>query len=110
MIKKVLPVFLLFPSICFASDSQSYLAYTLKAFGSLLLVLALMFFAMYFLKKINFSSKFKSGRISVMDRLYIDNKHSIVIVKVDNRVFALGVGENINVITQLDDNEKNNTV
>ncbi len=95
----------MFPSISFASNSQDYFAYTLKAFGSLIIVIALMLFAIYFLKKINISSRFKSGRINITDRLYIDNKHSIVIVRIDNKTFALGVGENINVITQLETSE-----
>ncbi len=108
--KKLFVVFFLtIPAVSFAADNQSYLAYSLKAFGSLLIVLALMFFAMYFLKKINISSRFKSGRINVIDRLYIDNKRSIVIAKIDNRVFALGVGENINVITELKNNEDKNS-
>ncbi len=109
MIRLLTLFFLFIPSICFAAQTQSYLAYSLKAFGSLLIVLALMFFAMYFLKKLNVSSRFKSGRINVIDRLYIDNKRSIVIAKIDNRVFALGVGENINVITELKEDEDKNS-
>ncbi len=105
MIKILSIVFVFFPSISFASNNPSYLAYTLKAFGSLLIVLALMFFAMYFLKKINISSRFKSSRMNVLDRLYIDNKHSIIIVRIDNRVFALGVGEDVKLITELNDSE-----
>lgn len=105
MKKFLLITIIMFPLTSFASNSHNYFAYTLKAFGSLAIVIALMLFAMYLLKKINISSRFKSGRINVTDRLYIDNKHSIVIVKIDNKVFALGVGENINVITQLKSSE-----
>ncbi len=110
MTKLYVVFFTFVPFVCFASSGgESYFAYTLKAFGSLLIVLALMFFAMYFLKKINISSRFKSSRISVMDRLYIDNKRYIVIAKIDNKVFALGVGDNINVISELDDYEDKNS-
>ncbi len=94
-----------FPSIAFADASQGgYLSYVLKSFGSLLIVVSLMFAVVYVLKKINISSRFRSSRIRVVDRLYIDNKHSIVIAEIDNNRYALGVGENINVIDKLDEN------
>ncbi len=95
-------LFVIFPLACFAADSQQhYAAYTLKAFGSLLIVLSLMFAAMYVLKKVNVASRFKSSRIKVLDRLYVDNKHSILIVEIDDKEYALGVGDDVNVISIL---------
>ncbi len=95
-----------FPAICFASpEGGGYLSYSLKAFGSLLIVLAVLFLGMYILKKINIASRFKSNRITLMDKLYIDNKHYIAIVRIDNEEFALGVGENINLIEKLGKHE-----
>ena len=94
-------LFVLFPVICFAAESQNYTLYTLKAFGSLLIVLSLMFVAMYVLKKVNVASRFKSSRIKVLDRLYVDNKHSILIVEIDNKEYALGVGDDVSVISIL---------
>ncbi len=104
----ILPL-LLIPNVCFAASSSGggYLLYSLKAFGSLLIVLAVLFIGMYLLKKINIASRFKSERISLKDRLYIDNKRYIAIVRVDKEEFVVGVGENINLIAKLgkDDNE-----
>jgi flagellar protein FliO/FliZ len=94
-------VLMFLPAVSYAAESGSYIGYTLKAFGSLLIVVALMFFAMYALKKINIASRFKSSRIKVIDRLYIDNKHSIVIAEIDNAEYVLGVGEDVNLIEKL---------
>ena len=94
----------LFPCAAFADSVHGggYLSYALKSFGSLLIVVSLMFVAMYLLKKANVASRFKSSRMRVIDRLYIDNKHSIVIAEIDDKEYALGVGEGINVIDKLD--------
>ncbi len=97
-------VFVFFPLTSYAANG--YAIYTLKAFGSLLVVISLLFIAMYLLKKANIASRFKSSRIKVVDRLFIDNKHSIVIVEIDNREYALGVGEDIKLITKLKDNNE----
>ncbi len=98
---RFLPVLLLIPAECYASEKIDYVSYTLKAFGSLLVVLALMFLAVYLLKRINIAGRFKSRDMQIVDKLYIDNKHYIVMVKVRGRLFLLGVGEGIRKIAEL---------
>lgn len=98
--------FVISPSLAYA-DSISYLGYSLKALGSVIIVVALLFASVWALKKLQIHTK-KGGRIRILDRTYIDNKHSIVIIEVEEKQFLLGVGNEVNLIAQLSENEKNN--
>lgn len=98
--------FVISPSLAYA-DSIGYLGYSLKALGSVIIVVALLFASMWALKKLQINTK-KGGRIRILDRTYIDNKHSIVIIEVEEKQFLLGVGNEVNLIAQLSENEKNN--
>ena len=98
--------FILIPSLVYAG-SIDYLGYTLKALGSVIIVIALLFASVWALKKLQINTK-RGGRIRILDRTYIDNKHSLVIIEVDEKQFLLGVGNEINFISQLVKNEENN--
>lgn len=97
----------LFAENCFASNNGEYYSYFLKTLGSLLIILSIIFIIIYFLKKLNVMPKLKSSRIKIIDKLYMDNKHYIIIVEIDNSMYALGVGENINLITKIENEDKN---
>ncbi len=101
----LLLLLLLKPIVAYA-DSINYLAYSLKALGSVIIVVALLFASVWALKKLQINTK-KSGRIKILDKTYIDNKHSLMIIEVDERQFLIGVGSEINLIAQLSENEKN---
>ncbi|MGE4546553.1 MAG: flagellar biosynthetic protein FliO, partial [Desulfurella sp.] len=75
--------------------------------GSVIIVVALLFASVWALKKLQINTK-KGGRIKILDRTYIDNKHSLVIIEVEEKQFLLGVGNEVNLIAQLSENEKNN--
>ncbi len=92
------------PSLAYAA-SIDYVGYTLKAIGSLIIVVALLFASVWVLKKLQINVK-KGGRIKVIDRTYIDNKHSLVIIEVDQKQFLIGVGNEINLICELEKNEE----
>ncbi|MGC9257429.1 flagellar biosynthetic protein FliO [Desulfurella sp.] len=96
---------ILCPSLAYA-DSIDYLGYSLKALGSVIIVVALLFASVWALKKLQINTK-RGGRIKILDRTYIDNKHSLVIIEVDEKQFLLGVGNEINLISQLVKNEEN---
>ncbi|MGC8502275.1 flagellar biosynthetic protein FliO [Desulfurella sp.] len=96
---------ILSPSLAYA-DSIDYLGYSLKALGSVIIVVALLFASVWALKKLQINTK-RGGRIKILDRTYIDNKHSLVIIEVDEKQFLLGVGNEINLISQLVKNEEN---
>ncbi|MGC8790786.1 MAG: flagellar biosynthetic protein FliO [Desulfurella sp.] len=98
--------FILIPSLAYAG-SIDYLGYSLKALGSVIIVIALLFASVWALKKLQINTK-RGGRIKILDRTYIDNKHSLVIIEVDEKQFLLGVGNEINLISQLVKNEENN--
>ena len=98
--------FILILSLVYAG-SIDYLGYTLKALGSVIIVIALLFASVWALKKLQINTK-RGGRIRILDRTYIDNKHSLVIIEVDEKQFLLGVGNEINLISQLVKNEENN--
>ncbi|AHF98235.1 MAG: flagellar biosynthetic protein FliO [Desulfurella sp.] len=97
--------FILIPSLAYAG-SIDYLGYSLKALGSVIIVIALLFASVWALKKLQINTK-RGGRIKILDRTYIDNKHSLVIIEVDEKQFLLGVGNEINLISQLVKNEEN---
>ncbi|GEM_PF-2595952 len=97
----------LFAENCFASNDGGYYSYFLKTLGSLLIILSIIFIIIYFLKKLNVMPKLKSGRIKIVDKLYMDNKHYIIIVEIDRSLYALGVGENVNLITKIENNDQN---
>lgn len=100
-------VFFVFSPVYVYADSIDYLGYTLKALGSVIIVVALLFASVWVLKKLQINTK-KGGRIKILDRTYIDNKHSLVIIEVEEKQFLLGIGNEVNLIAQLSENEKNN--
>ncbi len=79
----------------------NYWSYTLKAFGSLLLVLGLIVAFFFILKKINTMGKYSNSRIKMKGRLYLDNRRYLTIVEVDGDEFLLGVSENITLLKEL---------
>lgn len=97
---------LLFAKECLASNNGEYYSYFLKTLGSLLIILSIIFIVIYFLKKMNVIPKLKSGRIKVIDKLYMDSKHYIAIVEIDGSLYALGVAENINLITKIENSNQ----
>ncbi|OSS42585.1 hypothetical protein DESAMIL20_469 [Desulfurella amilsii] len=100
-------VFFVFSPVAVYASSIDYLGYTLKALGSVIIVVALLFASVWALKKLQINTK-KGGRIKILDRTYIDNKHSLIIIEVEEKQFLLSVGNEINLIAQLSENEKNN--
>lgn len=100
-------VFFVLSPVSVYAGSIDYLGYTLKALGSVIIVVALLFASVWALKKLQINTK-KGGRIKILDRTYIDNKHSLMIVEVEEKQFLLGVGNEVNLIAQLSENEKNN--
>ncbi|WP_022670170.1 flagellar biosynthetic protein FliO [Hippea alviniae] len=93
------------PSLAFADTNVDYFGYTLKAFGSLVLVLGIIFVFFYLTKRLNSLSRASNSRIKMKSRLYLDNKHYLSIVEIDKREFLIGVGENVNLLKELK-NEK----
>ncbi len=99
--------FLTFPLTCYAAG-VNYWGYTLKAFGSLLLVFGLIVAFFYILKKINTMGRYTSARIKLKSKLYLDNKHYVAIVEIDNKEFVLGVGENVTVLKEFGEGSEEN--
>jgi len=96
---------LLFKPIIAYADTIDFWAYSLKALGSIIIVVALLFASVWALKKLQINTK-KGGRIKIIDRTYIDNKHSIAIIEVDEKQFLIGIGNEIHLISILSNNEK----
>lgn len=105
MKKFFIVLFLFFPCDAFA-EGVGYFSYTLKALGSLILVLGVIVVFFYLLKKISSPSKLSSGRLRLKGRLYLDNKHSLAIVEIDKKELLIGIADNITLLKELD-NEKN---
>ncbi len=97
--------FLTIPLNCYAAG-VNYWSYTLKAFGSLLLVLGIIVAFFFILKKINTMGKYSSARIKLKSKLYLDNKHYLAIVEIDNKEILLGVGENVTILEELNKNNE----
>ena len=97
----LLLLLLLFTPLNAYGAGLDYWGYTLKAFGSLLLVLGLIVAFFFILKKINTMGKHTSSRIKMKSRLYLDNKRYLTIVEIDGDEFLLGVGENITLLKEL---------
>ncbi len=85
-----------------SQNSNGYIEYTAKAFGSLMIIVAIMLLALYISKKLNLSNRFKSSKMKVVDRLFLDSKHYIAIVEIEDKIFILGVGESVNLISKED--------
>ena len=97
--------FLLLPNYSYAANI-GYWSYTLKAFGSLILVLGLIVVFFFVLKKMNSMGKYSSARIKLKSKLYLDNKHYLAIIEVDNEEMLVGVGENVTILKELEDDEE----
>jgi len=93
-------LFLFLPENSYGADSIGYWSYTLKAFGSLLLVLGLIVIFFFVLKKINSMGRYSSARIKLKSKLYLDNKHYLAIVEIDNKEMLVGVGENVTILKE----------
>lgn len=98
--------FLFLPKNSYAADSIGYWSYTLKAFGSLLLVLGLIVVFFFVLKKINSLGKYSSARIKLKSKLYLDNRHYLAIVEIDNKEMLVGVGENVTILKEFDNDKE----
>ncbi len=98
--------FLLLPENSFGADNIGYWSYTLKAFGSLLLVLGLIVIFFFVLKKINGMGKYSSARIKLKSKLYLDNRHYLAIVEIDNKEMLVGVGENVTILKEFDNDKE----
>jgi len=97
--------FLTIPLNCYAAG-VNYWSYTLKAFGSLLLVLGIIVAFFFILRKINAMGKYSSARIKLKSKLYLDNRHYLAIVEIDNREFLLGIGENVTILKEFYKNDE----
>ncbi len=96
----LLSLFLFIPLNAYGAG-LNYWSYTLKAFGSLLLVLGLIVAFFFILKKINTMGRHTSSRIKMKSRLYLDNRRFLTIVEVDGDEFLLGVSESITLLKEL---------
>lgn len=70
-------------------------------FGSLLIVLAIII-VIYFIMRGKFKTqRIAPFRINVVNRINIDSKHQIILLKIDDSYLLLGLG-NISVLKELD--------
>ncbi len=97
--------FLFLPTYSYAANI-GYWSYTLKAFGSLILVLGLIVVFFFVLKKINSMGRYSSARIKLKSKLYLDNRHYLAIVEVDGKEMLIGVGESVTILKKLGDDDE----
>ncbi len=97
--------FFFVPSFALAETGENldYFGYTIKAFGSLILVVGIIFVFFYLTRRLNSLSRASNSRMKVKSRLYLDNKHYISIVEIDGREFLIGVGDNVSMLKELKD-------
>lgn len=105
MITFFILLFLFLPSYSYAANI-GYWSYTLKAFGSLILVLGLIVVFFFVLKKINSMGRYSSARIKLKSKLYLDNRHYLAIVEIDGKEMLVGIGESVTILKELDDGEE----
>ncbi len=98
-------LFLFLPDYSYAGE-VGYWSYTLKAFGSLILVLGLIVVFFFVLRKINSMGKYSSARIKLKSKLYLDNRHYLAIVELDNKEMLVGVGENVTILKEFNDDKE----
>ncbi len=98
----ILFLLLILPGTALASPSvPSYGAELLKGISALIFIVAFFIVSVYFLKKLKIPSRFKSGNIRLIERLYIDNKHYIAIIEVHGRKFIIGVGDSVTLLSEM---------
>ena len=78
---------------------------TLRAFFVLALVLALSYFFLRFLRRLSGQETYESSTIKIIASQSLRGQASVQIVEVANRVFVLGVGENVSLITEVTEKE-----
>lgn len=77
----------------------------LQAIFSLSLVLALVYGLVYFLKQISSKTTATSNTIQILSSKSLTSSTSLHIVEVENQVFLIGSGDNINLITEFTNQE-----
>ncbi len=78
---------------------------TLRAFFVLALVLALSYFFLRFLRRLSGQETYESSTIKIIASQSLRGQASVQIVEVANRIFVLGVGENVSLITEVTEKE-----
>ncbi|NIZ40494.1 FliO/MopB family protein [Entomospira entomophila] len=87
-----------------ASQSIGFLGF-LQAFLSLIFVLGLIYLTIFFLKKFSGKQSMDSSHIQVLETQTLKSGSLINIVEIADRIFILGIGENITPIAEITDKE-----
>lgn len=84
---------------------DSSIGTTLRAFFVLALVLALSYFFLRFLRRFSGQETYESSTIKIIASQSLRGQASVQIIEVANRIFVLGVGENVSLIAEVAEKE-----
>ena len=79
---------------------------TFRIFASLVLVIGLIFVAFYFIKKHKNNSFNQNQLFENLGGFPLGNQRSLQVVRMDKRIFILGVSDSIQLIKEVDDPEE----
>ncbi|NOX88624.1 MAG: flagellar biosynthetic protein FliO [Calditrichaeota bacterium] len=84
-------------------DAPSLTGHYLKLLAATFILLAVLYFALKGMRKLQFGSNGASkGKVKVLSKTYLTSKHSVWIVNIDGQKYLLGVtDQNINLIDRL---------